>query len=131
MKYTLILSGTLLLLSMLLPQNGFAGNGTLTNARAQHALDAWLGNNGKGKVEGVLEIPAQNSATADVTFTNLVYNAPKNDAITAYAMGPGGGLKTYSGHATALFVHYTDGRWILLRIECPFGVFDDIKIAAP
>ena len=109
----------------------FAGSATLTNARAQRALNIWLGKDGKGKIDGVLEIPAQNSAKADITFTNLIYDAPKNDPITAYAMGPGGGRRTYSGHATAYFIHYTDGRWILVRIEAPFGVFNNINITAP
>lgn len=104
--------------------------GTLTNARAQHVLSAFL-NTGKVQVNGVREIPQQNAATADLTLTNFVYLLPKNDAITAYAMGPGGGQRTYSGKASATFIRYTDGRWVLNRIDAPFGSYPDLNMDVP
>lgn len=104
--------------------------GTLTDARAQRVLSAFL-DTGKVQVNGVREIPQQNAATADLTLTNFVYILPKNDAITAYAMGPGGGRRTYSGKATAIFLHYTDGRWVLNRIDGPFGSYPDLNINVP
>tara|TARA_R110002124_G_scaffold153244_2_gene320281 strand:+ start:19438 stop:19689 length:252 start_codon:yes stop_codon:yes gene_type:complete len=82
-------------------------------------------------VNGVREIPQQNAAVADLTLTNFVYNLPKNDAITAYAMGPGGGQRTYSGTATATFIHYTNGRWVLNRIDAPFGSYPDLNMNVP
>ena len=104
--------------------------GTLTNARAQHVLSSFL-RPGQVKVNGVREIPQQNAAMVDLTITNFVYNLPKNDAITAYAMGPGGGQRTYSGKATATFIHYTDGRWVLNRIDAPFGSYPDLNMNVP
>jgi hypothetical protein len=82
-------------------------------------------------VVGVVEIPAQNLARADIVLSNFAWNAPQNDAITAYAMGPGGGRQIFNGRAVAVFVHYTNGRWILLRIETPMGNWENLNIAAP
>jgi hypothetical protein len=52
----------------------------------------------------------------DFTVKDLVYNLPKNDAVTAYAFGPGGGTRTYTGPLQAAFKHYNDGRWILVSV---------------
>jgi hypothetical protein len=106
-----------------------ADAGTLTNELAQKAINQWLLGNGVKLVQGVHEIPAENAATADVELTNFEWNSPKNDAVTAYAFGPGGGSHVYEGHATAYFLHYTDGRWVLMRVRGPFGTFDDLNIS--
>jgi hypothetical protein len=105
--------------------------GTLTNAMAQRALDHSLPGNGQKGVVGVVEIPAQNVARADIVLSNFAWNAPQNDAITAYAMGPGGGRQIFNGRAVAVFVHNNNGRWILLRIEKPTGNWENLNIAAP
>jgi hypothetical protein len=108
-----------------------AQNGSLTNERAQAAVEQWLAGDGHAGVIGVLEIPAENGARADLNLSGFVWNVPKNDAVTAYVMGPGGGQQVYNGRATAIFIHYTDGRWVLTRVETPIGNFDNLGITAP
>ena len=103
---------------------------TLTNGRAQQAVSDWLAGNGSASVQDVQEIPAQNIAKADVMVSNMRWNAPKNDAITAYAFGPGGGVQTYSGHLDAFFAHYTDGTWALVRVTGPMGSYDNLHFIA-
>jgi len=104
--------------------------GTLTDRMAQRALDQWLPGNGQKSVVGVVEIPAQSAARADIVLSNFAWMAPQNDAITAYAMGPGGGRQIFNGRGTAVFAHYTDGRWVLVRIETPMGNWENLNIAA-
>ena len=71
-----------------------------------------------------MEFPAQSMAKADFRVNNLTYELPKNDPVTAYAFGPGGGQRTYTGAMEALFKHYNDGSWMLVRIEGPMGGWD-------
>ena len=103
---------------------------TLTNARAQQAVSDWLAGNGSASVQDVQEVPAQNVAKADVTVSNMRWNVPKNDPVTAYALGPGGGVRTYSGHLDAFFAHYTDGTWALVRVTGPMGLYDNLHFVA-
>jgi hypothetical protein len=72
----------------------------------------------------------ENSAKADVSLSNFVWNSPKNDPITAYAFGPGGEAHNYTGRADAIFVHYNDGRWVLSKIVTPMGSWDNVGIVA-
>jgi hypothetical protein len=81
-------------------------SGTLTNACAQRALNKWVGSGTVSGLLGVQEIPSQNSAQASFTIWNYHYV---------------GGLDkrtplTYSGSGTAIFSHFTDGRWVLSRV---------------
>lgn len=99
-----------------------ADAGTLTDELAQKAINQWLLGNGVKLVQGVHEIPAENAATADVELTNFEWNEPST-------LGFGGGSHVYEGHATAYFLHYTDGRWVLTRVQGPFGSFDNLNIS--
>ena len=84
------------------------------------------------KVLGVQEIPQQNMAQADIDIANMAFQLPKNDAVTAYAFGPGGGITKWSGHATAIFGRYNDGRWILRSISIPgMALYDNLNIELP
>lgn len=81
-------------------------SGTLTSACAQRALNKWVGSGSVSGLLGVQEIPSQNSAQASFTISNYHYV---------------GGLDkrtplTYSGSGTAIFSHFTDGRWVLSRV---------------
>ena len=100
----------------------------LTNSLAQKAVDKWVPSDGQKHVVGVVDGPQMGWAQADLQLKNFVYNSPKNDAITAYAFGQGGGRQTYNGAATATFKHYNDGRWILLSITGPGFNFSDLNI---
>jgi hypothetical protein len=84
----------------------------LTTTRAQTTLNGWTSNRG-GSVEvvGVQEFPQQNNAKADLKFTNLAVR----DAIFGRA-------DSYSGSGTAIFTHYTDGRWVLTEIDIPYQI---------
>jgi hypothetical protein len=105
---------------------GEAAAESLSNAMAQQAVLDWLAGNGSATVEDVQEIPAANAAKADVTVTDMRWNSPRNDAVTAYAFGPGGGVQVYSGHLDAFFAHYTDGSWALVRVVGPMGSYDNL-----
>jgi hypothetical protein len=84
----------------------------LTTDRAQTTLNRWIANHsGTVEVLGVQEFPQQNNAKADLRFTNL----PVKDAIFGRA-------DTYSGSGTALFTHYSDGRWVLTEIDIPYQI---------
>lgn len=108
-----------------------AADDKLTNRRAQEALWQYLkGHADKVDVIGVLEVPQQNAAIADITITKWLLARPKNDAVTAYAFGKGGGTFEWSGQAKAIFIKYNDGRWILKKIETSIGVFDNLNIPA-
>lgn len=119
----------LLAFAAMLPQAASADD-KLTNSLAQSALNKWLPDDGKKQVIGVMDFPQESAARADITLTNFVWNSPKNDAVTAYAMGPGGGSHTFNGNATAIFKHYNDGRWILVTVSGPFGNFENLNLEA-
>jgi len=57
-------------------------------------------------VGGVREIPAENSAVAELNISNLSYTSSST-----------GQQHTYSGKGTAIFSRYTDGSWVLSKIE--------------
>lgn len=127
MKHSLYLLITALLVFAL---SGCSADGKLTNEKAQQAVTRWLNGNGTAVVTGVLEVPQENMAKADVGLSNFVWNSPKNDAVTAYMFGPGGASHTYSGRADAIFAHYNDGRWVLTKIVTPNGSWDNLNIVA-
>ena len=131
MRKTIVL---FLIIPILFAFSGCSNNGKLTNAKAQQAVTQWLISIGDGAatatVTGVLEVPQENSAKADVNLSNFVWHSPKNDAITAYVMGPGGEAHTYAGRADAIFAHYNDGRWVLIKIITPMGSWDNLSIVA-
>jgi len=99
--------------------------GKLTNDAARQAVAGFFGGGRFARldVQGVQEFPQENSARADLYMVNFTYEAPKNDAVTAYAFGPGGGQRTYTGKASAIFAHYNDGRWVLSKVTTPMGDF--------
>jgi hypothetical protein len=107
-----------------------AADGKLTNEKALQTVAQVLHCYGacKMRVIGVQEVPQQNMAQADVEISNITFKIPKNDAVTAYAFGPGGGTRIWSGHATAIFAHYNDGRWVLRQIICELGNWDNLNI---
>lgn len=113
---------------------GCSDGGKLTNEKAQQAVTQWLTSTGgsavTATVTGVLEMPQENSAKADVNLSNFVWYSPKNDAITAYVFGPGGAAHTYAGRADAIFIHYNDGRWVLKKIVTPIGSWDNLDVVA-
>lgn len=102
----------------------------LTNELAQNAIDFWLIGDGTKRVIGVMDFPQQSAAQVDIEVTNFVWKSPKNDAVTAYAFGPGGGSNTYNGKMQAVFKHYNDGRWILDSVSGPMGTFANLNIQA-
>jgi hypothetical protein len=84
----------------------------LTTSRAQATLNKWMASRaGKVEVLGVQEFPQQNNAKADLKFASL----PVKDAIWGRA-------DSYSGSGTAIFTHYTDGRWVLTEIDIPYQI---------
>ena len=84
-------------------------SGKLTNAKAQRAVDKWIGNAGKVVVQGIQESPQENAAKVYLSFTDFRHK-------TDY-----GAQKNYSGSGVALFIHYTDGRWFLTKVVIGSG----------
>lgn len=77
---------------------------------------------------GVRDLPEQNMAMVDIEVSNMPITLPKNDPITAYAFGPGGGTQIWSGTGVAVFAHYSDGRWVLRQIISQQGTWDNLNI---
>lgn len=94
--------------------------GKLTTLRAEQIVGLFLGElgeqplgrncsqTGNGRpytVDGIHEVPAGNSARADIVFKDFTYG------------WNGCTQLTYSGRGTATFAHYNDGRWVLTGVE--------------
>jgi hypothetical protein len=82
--------------------------GQITTEKAQQALNQWVARAGSGQVTivgGVRELPAENAATAELKFTNFVYQSSQTKQ-----------TRNYSGTGNATFMHYTDGRWVLSKV---------------
>lgn len=121
-KYLQVIGISIVASLFVLPNNPvWAADGKLTKDNARQAVLQFLNCASKNppckvNVQGVLEIPQQNMARADVVVSNVTLKLPKNDAVTAYAFGQGGGTRLWSGGATAIFAHYNYGRWVLTQI---------------
>lgn len=88
--------------------------GALTVESAQNALDRFANNNGSGQIRirgGVKEIPAQNSATAELNVDDF-YNKD--------------GRRYSNKRGIAGFSRYTDGRWTLTEVVIMLNGFDRI-----
>jgi hypothetical protein len=81
-----------------------ANSGKLTNEKAQRAVDNWVNNRGQITVSGIQEIPTENTAKADLRFSNFRFKG-------------GLGEENHSGPGVAIFSHYNDGRWVLKKIQ--------------
>jgi hypothetical protein len=109
----------------------------LTAASVQAAVNqavAWTQTGGSITVVGVREVPGQNAAAADLQFNNFQYNAdfmsvpkPKsertpagNPAVVYIPPSASRNFLNYSGQGVASMTHYTDGRWVLTRIDFNF-----------
>lgn len=82
--------------------------GRITTEKAQQALNQWIARAGSGQVTivgGVRELPNENAATAELKFTNFVYQSSQTKE-----------TRNYSGAGNATFMHYTDGRWVLNKV---------------
>src|ERR1700730_5997790 len=83
-----------------------ASTAQLSNDNAQRTLNKWIGDRGSVSLKGIREVPQENVATAELYFGS-------------FRRGGGGKIgrgDSYEGPATAVFVHYNDGRWILRTI---------------
>ena len=89
----------------------------LTTQRAQSALNSWV-KSGNVSVLGVQEVSSENAAVAQLSFSNFNYKLRD-------PMFGGQNDKTYSGPGTAVFTHYTDGRWVLTKVTIGQG-FDSV-----
>jgi hypothetical protein len=97
--------------------SGCANSGKLTTSKAQNAIDTFLkGREGSAKVTGIQEIPQQNGAKVDITFSNL-----KLKEKTGYGIIVGESERIYSGPGVAVFTHYNDGRWVLTKVSTEEG----------
>lgn len=110
-----------------------AADGKLSNQQAKQLISE-LFNKQPDKLEviGVFQ-PQENVAQADVAITNLAIAIPKNDAVTAYAFGPGGGTRIWSGRGKANFMRYNDGAWVITTLDTDAGSFSpkSLQPAAP
>lgn len=115
-SFTMLL--TLLVICTGCGSSGTRGSGALTREKAQKALNKALDGFIKGgavTVQGVREIPAENSAEADLNFQDFRWQAPL-------------GLGSFSGTGTAKFSHYSDGRWVLTKIIWSYGTYLDANV---
>ena len=112
------------------------GSGKLTQDKAAQTIFQWeiqtmpwvcrcagpcTGSGGSPvSVSGVQELPQENVARAVLSFRNAPFNhnCPNE--------------KIYSGPGEAVFNHYTDGRWVLMRLSTSEGinsiVYDNLNI---
>ena len=99
-------------------------SGKLTQSKAQNALSRWV-KNGTVAVKGIQEIPKENAAKVDVTFTNFKFKA--NTAL-------GEQEQNYTGPGIAIFTHYNDGRWVLTKVSTAQGIssiwWDNLSVEA-
>lgn len=92
-------------------------SGTLTNEKAQRALQKWIKSidgSGSVRVIGIQEDAPHNSVRADIQFSNFQYLANK-------PLGAGQTRMEWSGGGTAYFIRYNDGRWILSSVYTSQG----------
>ncbi len=100
-----------------------AADAKLTNQQAKQLIsELFNAQPDKLEVIGVFQ-PQENVAQADVAITNLAIAIPKNDAVTAYAFGPGGGTRIWSGRGKANFIRYNDGTWVITTLDTDAGSF--------
>jgi hypothetical protein len=119
------------LISLFILPNSVLADDKLTNEKAYNAIWQFMHANPKElKVIGVRELPEQNAAIADFTVTDWLLARPKNDAITAYALGPGGETFLWSGPGTATFVHYNNGTWVLTAVSIAPGTWNNLNFPA-
>jgi len=88
-----------------------ATGGKLTTQRAQQALSQWSG--GGIMVTGVQEIPQQNAASAALSFSS--FNVRQQGFFGQTS------TRAYTGPGEATFTHYTDGRWVLVKVTTSEG----------
>lgn len=94
-----------------------ANSGKLTNEKAQGALKRWIesiNSSGSIRVIGIQEDNRQNSARADIQFSNFQY-------LVNQPLGAGQTKMEWSGGGTAYFMRYNDGRWILSSVYTSQG----------
>jgi hypothetical protein len=94
------------------PQSS-ADSGKLTNEKAQRALDKWMRGEGKVIIQGIQD--QGNSARADLIFQDFKYKT--RDPFYGNTVN-----KKFSGSGYAVFTHYTDGRWILTKVQTSNGM---------
>ena len=99
----------LVLLICFYTANGSGGK--LTTQKAQQAVSQWSG--GGLIVTGVQELPQQNAATAAISFANFNVRQQGLFGMTSNRM--------YSGPGEATFTHFTDGRWVLVKVSTAEG----------
>ena len=101
------------------------GKARLTNDQVGQALLTWQLNTGvfmcvcggpctstlgpPVTVVGIQDLPQQNAARAELTFNKAVFHQGCPNQ------------KNYTGPGEAMFIHYTDGRWILEKISTSEG----------
>ena len=124
-------------------------NDGLTNSKVETAVADMLSNyrlGGSVSVEGIQEIPQQNSAIADLQFSNFQYGTtfeggllkakdfkpkPKSGDLipSPDEMFPQRAI-TYSKDGKAILSRYNDGRWILKEVRWGFdtGVKGTVEI---
>ncbi len=87
-------------------------SGVLTTEKAQNAVNKFASANGSGRITikgGVQEIPSQNAAVAKLNVDDFTDKDGKQ----------------YKGkEATATFTHYTDGKWVMTKVEISLGAWN-------
>lgn len=113
-----------ILLLLAIPITACLDSGKLTTSKAQGALNRWV-KNGSVTVTGIQEIPQENSAKADLVFTDF-------QLVTRGLFGKR--ERKYSGPGVAIFTHYNDGRWVLTKVSTSQGLdsvwWNDVNIEA-
>lgn len=84
----------------------------LTQSKAQNALNRWVsGKGGSVTIQGIKELPQENSAKVDLRLTNLRWTVRAEFAGVTFNRECG------SCQGIATFSHYNDGRWVLMNVE--------------
>jgi hypothetical protein len=129
-----VLCGTPVALLLLVLVSSAGCGKPLRSEGVQAAVDQALDFTKKGgavRVVGVQEFPQRNEARADLVFASFQYNAgsmklpkPKNEVTPLQPSPEYRYTQEYSGQGVAILKHYSDGRWMLTRID-----FNDIFIS--
>lgn len=129
------------------PESAKVDSGSLSSSKVEIAVLQLVSNlrlDGNIRVEGTQELPQQNAAVADLSFSNFKYgrNFERQPvSISQYKKGAGNKTgdywadtynetmkpqtATYSGRGNAVLKRYNDGRWVLKEVKWGNG-FDGL-----
>jgi hypothetical protein len=97
----------------------------LTETKVKSVIGKWMDGGGSVDIVGIQEL--SESATVQLTLNGFHYKGRRGYSSEIVP-------KVYSGPASAEFVHYNDGRWVLQKVTVGQGMdavwFDNLNLGA-